>query len=191
LLPISSESPAKSLSKASCLALSKLISLPVKSWNDNSFSIEDSKSSKEPAIASTPAKLIPNPLASVAASANNSGDIPNDTTIDADAVAISFNTALALIADLFCLLIALTVPTVFSKTVSVSAPCVRASNANCEASFVPNPNCLVRVVIVTKVSPPKSDNIPVVSAKAEKDSFKALEVIKSFPEVAAVKANSF
>ena len=108
-----------------------------------------------------------------------------------DAVATSFNTALALIAAPFCLLTALTVSTVFSKMDSVSSPCVLASKANCDASAVPKPSCLVKAVIVTKVSPPKSDSKPVVSARSEKDLFKSVDVINNFSEEAAVSAKLF
>jgi hypothetical protein len=59
----SSVKPTKSLFKANSLAFSKLICLPVNNSKDNSFSIDDSKSRMEPAMASTCFKLKPKALA--------------------------------------------------------------------------------------------------------------------------------
>ena len=140
---------------------------------------------------STDSRFKPNALASVAASANISGDIPKETTIDEEAVAISFNTALAEIADLFWRFIAFTVSTVFDKTPSVSSPWILASNDNWEASFTPRPSCLVNMVIVIRVSPPKSESKPVDSAKSTNALFKSLDVIKISEELAAASAKLF
>ena len=50
---ISAAAPARSLFKNNSLAFARLISLPVNSCASNSLDIEDSKSKKESAIAST------------------------------------------------------------------------------------------------------------------------------------------
>ena len=110
--------------------------------------------------------------------------------MDLDAVATSFNTALALMAAPFCLLTALTVATVFSNTPSVSVPCVLAKRASCDASVTPNPNCFVKAVMVIKVSPPKSETIPVDCTKSLKLLLSAMELTNALSVLRATIANS-
>ena len=150
-LAISSDKPAKSLVKANCLAFSKLISAPSNISAASSFFIEVSKSSKLFAIASTPAKLVPNKAALVAASARSSGLDPKDTFIEALALATSSKTPFTLIPTPACFAIALAVSTVSLNIFSVSLPCSLAIVANEPAADSAKPSLLVNIENVSNV----------------------------------------
>ena len=133
------DKPAKSLFKANDLAFSKLSSLPVNTSACNSAAIEDSKFNNEPAILSTCSKLEPNNLASVAASAINTGFLPSETAIASLTLATSLKTPLTFIATPFWLIRELTVSTVLDKISSVFLPWIRDSNVNLPASSAESP----------------------------------------------------
>jgi hypothetical protein len=99
---ISFATVAKSLFNAACLAFSKLISFPNSNSACNSFSIDCSKSSKLPAIASTLDNSIPKDLAVATASAISFGFLPNDNVVAADTLPISLSNFCSLSKTPFC-----------------------------------------------------------------------------------------
>jgi hypothetical protein len=114
--------PAKSLFKASNLALSKLSCLPVSNSASNSDDIDDSKSNVLAAIWSICAKDAPNCFAAITALPSASGLAPKDTFIDAVVFAISSNTCFGVTATLPSLIELVNVSNVFDAISSVLLP---------------------------------------------------------------------
>jgi len=90
--------PATSLFKAAHLAVSRFIFLPTNNSADNSFSIDDSKSSILSIIPSILPISTPNAFVVATASAISFGFFPNDKVVAADTFPISFNTSFSFIA---------------------------------------------------------------------------------------------
>ena len=88
LLPISLVNPSKSLVKAKNLALSKFNCLPVRTSASNSACMELSMSNRFPAISFTCCKDKPYLLASITAAPIFSTEVPKDTAISLDTLAV-------------------------------------------------------------------------------------------------------
>ena len=187
---ISSATPAKLLFKANCLAFSKLKSLFSKSSASNSFDIEDSKSSKLPAILSTWDNSIPNFLALIAAFTSSVVELPILNWIDAEDFAISSTIFFSLIADLFWPLKAAAVPKALVSISSVDFPVKRDNLTSSAAESAWYPACLVNSNCVFNVSLLNPAVTEKRSANWPKLSFKFLVVTKTFSEVCEIAVNS-
>ena len=119
---ISSETVARSLSKAACFAFSNVKSLPIKSSASSSDVIESSNCSSELAIFATCSKDNPNVFAFTTASAKAPGCALRDNKVALETSLIDSNICFSFKARLFCKLNALACPKKFLVTSSVDLP---------------------------------------------------------------------